>query len=261
METWKDISPEVRRFLSAFRARPGMYTGHDGMITELNLFICGMSAYPLVFGNGGADIIPRELHYFTAEYYGERSASMGWRDIILAHELDERSAFAKFWDILDEYLISGGYEPLEKIEPSHTEYEHRDSTAYVMYCDLAALASSFCQAHERGESAVLLRFADMYRAPGFYGLAVWRDNYPVAAVVGNVEKTDGGEVYRIAELWVIPRERHKGYARLLLDELRRIQGFRGVTRFYAAAEGERAGALERLGFTEVGGLKIMELDP
>lgn len=257
----EDISPEVRKFLSAFRARPGMYTGHDGMITELDLFLCGMKAFPFIYGDAAKiDIIPRELHDFTAEYYGERLSVMGGRNIILKHEVDERSAFAKFWKILDECLISGGYEPLEKIEPSSTKYERRDTTDHVLYCDLSALANSFCHAHERNESAVLLRFADMYRAPGFYGLAVWRDNYPVAAVIGNVEKTDCGEIYRISELWVIPRERHKGYARQLLNELRRIQTFCGVNGFYSAVTEEQAEILgEYLDFTENGTLKIMEL--
>ena len=35
----EDITPEVRKFLSCFKARPGMYTGHDGLITERQLFM------------------------------------------------------------------------------------------------------------------------------------------------------------------------------------------------------------------------------
>ncbi len=105
----------------------------------------------------------------------------------------------------------------------------------------------------------MLRFGDLYRTPGFYGLAVWRDNFPVGAVIGNVEKTDEGEIYRLSELWVIPEERHKGYARQLLNELRERQSFCGVSRFYAAAEEEQAKALENLGFTDGGCLRIVEL--
>lgn len=256
----EDITPEVRKFLSCFKARPGMYTGHDGMITELQLFVYGMQAFPLIYGDGDkVCIIPREFHDFTAKYYGESSSVMGWRNIILKHELDERSAFEKFWDILDECLISGGFEPLEKIEPSSTKYERRDTIDHVLYCDLAALADSFCRVFKRDRTAVLLRFGDLYRTPGFYGLAVWRDNFPVGAVIGNVEKTDEGEIYRLSELWVIPEERHKGYARQLLKELRERQSFCGVSRFYAAEEEERAKALENLGFTDGGCLRIVEL--
>ncbi len=257
----EDISPEVRKFLSAFRARPGMYTGHDGMITELNLFLCGMGAFPLIYGDAAkADIIPRELHDFTAKYYGERSSVMGWRNIILKHEVDERSAFAKFWDILDECLISGGYEPLEKIEPSPTKYERRDTIDHILYCDLAALADSFCRVYGRDRNVILLRFRDLYRTPGFYGLAVWRNNFPVGAVVGNIEQTDEGEVYRISDFWVVPDERKRGYAWQLLNELRSILTFRGVNGFYSAVTEEQAKILgEYLGFTENGTLKIMEL--
>lgn len=257
----EDITPEVREFLSCFRARPGMYTGHDGMITELQLFIDGMRAFPLIYGDGGkVCIIPHEFHDFTAKYYGESSSVMGWCNIILKHELDERSAFVKFWDILDECLISGGFEPLKKIEPAPTKYERRDTIDHVLYCDLAALADSFCRVYKRDRTAVLLRFRDLYRTPGFYGLAVWRNNFPVGAVVGNIEQTDEGEVYRISEFWVIPKEQRKGYARQLLNELRRIQIFRGVKFFYAAVTEEQAEILGKyFGFTESGSLKIMEL--
>lgn len=257
----EDISPEVRKFLSAFRARPGMYTGHDGMITELDLFLCGMKAFPFIYGDAAKiDIIPRELHDFTAKYYGESSSVMGWRNIILKHEIDERSAFVRFWDILDECLISGGFEPLEKIETAPTEYERRDTIDRVLYCNLAALTDSFRRVYKRDRNAVLLRFRDLYRTPGFYGLAVWRNNSPVGAVVGNVEQTDEGEIYRIAELWVVPEERKKGYARQLLNELRKIQGFRAVNVFYAAAEEEQAKILGGyLGFIESGSLKVMEM--
>lgn len=58
---------------------------------------------------------------------------------------------------------------------------------------------------------------------------------------------------------MIPEERHKGYARQLLNELRERQSFCGVSRFYAAAEEEQAKALENLGFTDGGCLRIVEL--
>lgn len=256
----EDIAPEIREFLSAFRARPGMYTGHDGMITELRLFIDGMRSLPLIRRDRGkVDIIPYEFHDFTAKYYGESSSSMGWCNIILSRELDERIAFEKFWELLDECLVSGGFEPLKKIEPVPTEYERSDTTDHVLYCDLAALADSFCRVYERDRIRVLSRFRDLYRTPGFYGLAIWRDNFPVGAVIGNVEKTDEGDIYRISELWVIPEERHKGHAGQLLKKLHGVLPYRGVRSICAAVDEQGAAVPERFGFSDGGSLRVMEL--
>ncbi|MDE6031507.1 MAG: hypothetical protein K2G32_07810, partial [Oscillospiraceae bacterium] len=193
----EDISPEVREFLSGLRARPGMYTGHDGMITELRLFLDGMKAIPLICSCGKINIIPHELHDFTARYYGESSSTMGWCNIILNHELDERTAFDKFWELLDGLLVSEGFEPIKKLERVPPEYKHSDGICNVLYCDLSALTRSFLRCNtEREYAEAVRRFADIYRTPGFYGTALWQDNFPVGAAFGNVEV---GGAFRLAE--------------------------------------------------------------
>ena len=224
----------------------------------LRLFLDGMRAIPLICKDcEKVNIIPYELHDFTAKYYGESSSTMGWCNIILEHELDERSAFKKFWELLDELLVSEGYEPIQKREHIPTEYKHGDGMSRVMYCDISALASSFLRCNTTEEYAVTVRrFSDSYRTPGFYGTALWQDNFPVGAAFGNV---DVGGTFRLAELWVFPEERGKGYAQRLIKELLRYLPYHGAEKIRAAVNGDEAAALGRLGFTDGGSLRVMDM--
>ena len=56
------------------------------------------------------------LSEFVAVHYGEKLSGYSWCSPILKHERDDGTALNTFFVLLDEYLISLGYEPIPKPE-------------------------------------------------------------------------------------------------------------------------------------------------
>ena len=79
--------------------------------------------------------------------------------------------------------------------------------------------------------------------------------------MGVLEKYFDGEVFRIVELWTDPERRGKGLGRRLLEEMKRWVGTQDGARMYLITmkTAETVGFYERCGFTEDGGMCVMNL--
>ncbi len=108
-----DISPCERELLSHLKGRPGAYLGR----VELSRFVHWShgydSAIQLVDLSEQHILLPDGLQEFAAlKYLGETQTAKGWFTLILEAVSDEEKAFWIFFEMLDEYLISLGYEPI-----------------------------------------------------------------------------------------------------------------------------------------------------
>lgn len=113
MKKTMDISPEVRRFLEKLKGRPGMYIGSK-KISDLETFIWGMDIQNALVGRPlFAGILPKEFEQFVMEHYENSSMNMGSFYNVLQNEEDEEKALLKWFELLDEYLISCGFAPIE----------------------------------------------------------------------------------------------------------------------------------------------------
>ena len=110
----EDISPEMREFYTRLRRRPGMFTGSDE-IHDLNVFMQGMrSCADTFFGEDEEHVlIPEGFTEYVEAYYGEHRNFNSF--MYVEHlEKDSKNAIAKWFELLDSYLISLGYEPIPK---------------------------------------------------------------------------------------------------------------------------------------------------
>ena len=111
----RDISPEMREFYKWLRGRPGMYIGSNN-IRDLNVFMQGMRSCATTFikENEKPVFIPEGFTEYVEAYYGEHMSlnSFSFVEIL---EKDSKNAIAKWFELLDSYLISLGYDPIPKI--------------------------------------------------------------------------------------------------------------------------------------------------
>lgn len=110
-----DISPKERRLLSAIRKRPAMYVG-EFSLDKLGWFFI---AYKLALLNHDLDkeccIIPEEFDDFVLRKYGLYPSNMGYFTAILQNIPDGKEAIEVFFDLLDEFLETNGFEKIHKI--------------------------------------------------------------------------------------------------------------------------------------------------
>lgn len=112
-EAIRDISREERNFLSLLRARPGMYLATNSF-QRLISFLDGYRAALYTLGLGGDHcILPGFFHDFVRTKYGIHD-SRGYLSIIPMHEPDDEKALWLFFDLLDEYLTTNGFEPIRE---------------------------------------------------------------------------------------------------------------------------------------------------
>lgn len=113
MFEYGDITPYERKFLSCLKSKPGLYLGTTNL-TRFQMFAYGYShAMHTMKATKQHNLLPEGLHEFAAlKYLGHTETSLGWCELILLNEPDEKKAFWIFFDLLDEYLIDLGYEPL-----------------------------------------------------------------------------------------------------------------------------------------------------
>ena len=108
----RDISPCERELLSSLKKRPGMYLGK----TELSRFVHWVHGYDCAVRAANLsehNILPDSLQEFIAvKYLGKTQTAKGWFTLILEAEPNEEKAFWVFFKMLDEYLLSLGYEPI-----------------------------------------------------------------------------------------------------------------------------------------------------
>lgn len=110
-EEIRDISGEEREFLKWLRARPGMYLATNSF-QRLVSFLNGYRAALNTLGLGDDHcILPWGFHDFVQTKYGIHD-SRGYSFVISMHEPDDGKALWLFFDLLDEYLTTNGFEPI-----------------------------------------------------------------------------------------------------------------------------------------------------
>ena len=124
----EDISPEMREFYKGLKGRPGMYIGSND-IHDLNVFMQGMNICVNKFfdENEKPVLIPEGFTEYVEDYYGEH---MTFNSFSFVEHLESEpdKGIAKWFELLDSYLISLGYEPLPEIVISP---ERRDAFAVI----------------------------------------------------------------------------------------------------------------------------------
>ena len=112
----KDISLDVRELLKKVKARPAVFLGNEN-ISKFAAFIDGMNMYRLFFDKDSERVfIPDGFNEYVAERYGICQTPLNSFGLVQKDEPDESAALFKWFDLLDEYLTSLGYEPLGKRE-------------------------------------------------------------------------------------------------------------------------------------------------
>ena len=108
-----DITADERHFLSCLKRRPPMYLGKTGL-TNFQMYVYGYrDAMKILKEDKQHNILPDGMNDFVAlKYLGHTQTSYDCFSLILLDEKDEEKAFYTFFDLLDEYLISLGYEPI-----------------------------------------------------------------------------------------------------------------------------------------------------
>ena len=124
-EEIKDITEFERMFLASIKRRPGMYLGK----TSLTNFANFSDGYAVAMGitNNRSEhmILPGGLNDYAAmKYLGHTKTAYGWFSLILKKEPDEEKAFYIFFEMLDEYLVSLGYEPIPDWEDIKDKYNN-----------------------------------------------------------------------------------------------------------------------------------------
>ena len=108
-----DIAPLERKILSCIKNRPGLYFGSCDL-NALGHFIAAYEMAATAFDRTSHNMTPSGINEFAAAYYCD-SSSRNCFSMITYHEPDKETAFYKFFELLDEYLIRLGYDPLENV--------------------------------------------------------------------------------------------------------------------------------------------------
>lgn len=117
-----DITRDERMLLSSLKRRPGMYLGKASLTAFVNWVDGYKSALMTTKLYSERVILPDGLHdYASIKYLGHTATVKGWFSIILEKEPNEKKALEIFWELLDEYLVSLGYEPIPLFEDIEDE--------------------------------------------------------------------------------------------------------------------------------------------
>lgn len=111
-----DISPKMREFYKWLRGRPGMWIGSNE-IHDLHVFMNGMSTCASKFFSDEERpvLIPEGFNEYVEAYYGEHRTFNSF-SFVEHLEKDNNDAIAKWFELLDSYLTSLGYEPIPRID-------------------------------------------------------------------------------------------------------------------------------------------------
>lgn len=109
----RNVTSDERMLLSSLKNRSGMYLGTTAL-TNFIIWIFGYEEALKITGLYSERVIlPDGFQEYTAmKYLGYTKTAMGWSSLILEKEPDEKKAFFVFFELLDEYLVSLGYEPI-----------------------------------------------------------------------------------------------------------------------------------------------------
>lgn len=127
-----DITKDERMFLSGLKRRPGMYLGKT-TLTGLAGFVHGYKAAMMMTKPYSERVIlPDGLNGYAAmKYIGHTRTVLNCFSLILEKEPDEKRAFYVFWNLLDEYLVTLGYEPIPDWDIIREEWENWQRQKYT----------------------------------------------------------------------------------------------------------------------------------
>ncbi|MDO5559226.1 MAG: GNAT family N-acetyltransferase [Oscillospiraceae bacterium] len=237
----EDISDKVRNIYKEIRFRPGIFLG-TASLTLLNAFINGMN-YRDTFMNKDNDhdhhvFIPDGFNEYVAGHYHTQVGAMNYCSHILCNESGEKNALNKFWELLDGYLTSLGYDPVPVVA-INKEYSHTDGVNGVYFTDIDKLADSYMHTFNSepwndkwDKTTAYERLEGIYGMRGFCGYVIWKDGSPVSVIMGKEERYYDGNCFQIIEFWTEPEYQHQGYAGKLLSELKERLSDRDIKRIY-----------------------------
>lgn len=121
----KDISKEARYFYKWCRSRPGIFLGSNS-IRFLMHFIdgwilgqCKLVDDKMVRSEDAPVIIPDGFYEYIDKYYGKNLSRNAFNTFSYVEyvEDDKENAIFKWFDLLEDYLVSLGYDPIGRIVP------------------------------------------------------------------------------------------------------------------------------------------------
>ncbi|WP_294489910.1 hypothetical protein [uncultured Ruminococcus sp.] len=112
--TNKDISSVTRYFYRKLKLHPTAFLGSES-ITFLRTFMDGMVMSDSLFSGNRHVIIPDGFTEFVEWFYGDKTERDTFA-LVLKNEGDEKAAFYKWFDLLDDFLKGLDREPIGTIE-------------------------------------------------------------------------------------------------------------------------------------------------
>ncbi|MBD5140418.1 MAG: hypothetical protein HDT25_03245, partial [Ruminococcus sp.] len=107
-----DITKDERMLLSRLKNRPGAFLGR----IELTRFLNWVNGYEIALGMtklySERVLLPDLNDYAAMKYLGHTRTALNCFHLILEKEPNETKALDIFWELLDEYLVGLGYEPI-----------------------------------------------------------------------------------------------------------------------------------------------------
>lgn len=131
-EKVRDITKDERMLLSGLKRRPGLYLGKTTLTGFVGFVLGYKNALMTTKLYSERVILPDGLNDYAAmKYLGHTRTALNCFHIILEKETDEEKAFDLFWKLLDEYLISLGYEPIPDCDSIREEWENWQRQKYT----------------------------------------------------------------------------------------------------------------------------------
>jgi hypothetical protein len=108
-KSFESLEESVLEFLGTLRSRPGLYFGETSL-SRLQAYLNGYEAGLAACGKRLARQDQfHPFHDWVAAKLGFSSSTRGWCKMILDKTVDERQAFERFFDLLDEYQRERGF--------------------------------------------------------------------------------------------------------------------------------------------------------
>lgn len=108
----KDLLKGERAFLSAIKNRPGMFL-KETSLRNFELYSQGYETAMRLAAHNEHRFSPEGFIEYSAEKYKDRiQGSYNVFGFISLIEPDDKKAFYLYFELLDEYLVSLGYEPI-----------------------------------------------------------------------------------------------------------------------------------------------------
>ena len=261
-----DITREERELLTLLRARPAVYLGGYAGLRELQEFLRGYEVALMRHALTDVRLLPEGFQGFVEERFGiPLGSQMGWWTIISRQEPDNYKAMELFWDLLNEYLHELHCEEIPRPAVPAEERTMESGIRPVRYGDLARLAASYMYTFngapwldEWTVETAMQRLTELYHAPHFYGIAVFRNGEPIGALLGRSEHYFDRKAFQIVELWIEPEAQRQGIGQALLDTLK---ADKPEERLYLITmkTDQTEGFYEKNGFVVQDGLCVMQM--